>query len=474
MRIALLLALCAAVNAPAAVRVLVLSGQNNHDWRTTTPYLRKILTSAGDRFDVRVSEEPSALDARALENYDALVVDYQGPRWRPETERAVESFVKGGRGLVAYHAAGYAFCGNEILGDRHVRTGKTEPAWPEWRRLIGGCWAETGDKATKTAHGARHLFQVKATAAEHPILRNVALPFTISDELYHRMRLDPQANVIAKAFSATEMGGTGQDEPMMWTVNYGKGRVFFTTLGHDTSAMASPGFATTFARAVEWTATGEVTIAAKLLPDAYKANAVKALVITGGHDHQPSFYTLFEGDGDIDAMTDSHPAALHKDLSKYAVLVFHDMYKGLDEKGRANLRAYVESGHGIVVTHHALATFTDWEWWWKDVVGATYNADSTYAHDQVIDVRLAAKHPILNGVPPMELMDETYKGQWFGPGLIPLLETDHPKSDRLVAWVSPYKNSRVIVIQLGHDRWSHLHPGYRQLVHNAIMWAAQR
>ena len=94
--------------------------------------------------------------------------------------------------------------------------------------------------------------------------------------------------------------------------------------------------------------------------------------------------------------------------------------------------------------------------------------------DQVIDVRLAAKHPILNGVPPMELMDETYKGQWFGPGLIPLLETDHPKSDRLVAWVSPYKNSRVIVIQLGHDRWSHLHPGYRQLVHNAIMWAAQR
>ena len=43
---------------PGAVRVLILSGRNNHDWRTTTPFLRKLLTDSG-RFDVRVCEEPA-------------------------------------------------------------------------------------------------------------------------------------------------------------------------------------------------------------------------------------------------------------------------------------------------------------------------------------------------------------------------------------------------------------------------------
>jgi type 1 glutamine amidotransferase len=473
MRFGLILLLAAVLEATAPVRVLILSGRNNHDWRTTTPYLKKILSNSAGRFDVRVSEEPAALSSAALENYDVLVVDYQGARWSSETERAVAQFVASGHGLVAVHAASYAFCGNEILGDRHVRTGKTEAGWPEWRKMIGGCWV------TESGHGARHMFQLKATA--HPILDGMESPLTVSDELYHRLSLEPHVNVIASAFSAKETGGTGRDEPMLWTVNYGKGRAVHTALGHDTAAMASPTFATTFARGVEWAGTGTVTLPAKILPDAYQPNAVRALIVTGGHDHQPSFYTMFEGDGDIDAITDSQPAALRKDLGRYDVLVFHDMYNGMDEKGRANLKAWAEAGHGIVVIHHALASFNDWEWWGRELVGARYllkpdgqRAASTYNHDQVMNVTPVGKHPVLADVPPMQVMDETYGGMWFSPDIVPLLRTDHPKSDPVVAWISPYRKSRVAVIQLGHDRWSHLHPGYRRLVRNAVFWAAGR
>src|SRR3974377_284919 len=49
--------LCAGALDGAAIRALIVSGQNNHDWRTTTPYLRKLLAATG-RFDVRVTEEP--------------------------------------------------------------------------------------------------------------------------------------------------------------------------------------------------------------------------------------------------------------------------------------------------------------------------------------------------------------------------------------------------------------------------------
>ena len=65
---------------PGKIRVLIISGRNNHDWRTTTPFLRKTLVDSG-RFDVRVEEEPMGITEATLAAYDVLVLDYDGPRW---------------------------------------------------------------------------------------------------------------------------------------------------------------------------------------------------------------------------------------------------------------------------------------------------------------------------------------------------------------------------------------------------------
>ena len=76
---------------PGKIRVLIFSGRNNHDWRTTTPFLHKFLVDSG-RFDVRVEEEPVGVTAATLAAYDVLVLDYQGPRWGKVTEKAVVEF----------------------------------------------------------------------------------------------------------------------------------------------------------------------------------------------------------------------------------------------------------------------------------------------------------------------------------------------------------------------------------------------
>jgi type 1 glutamine amidotransferase len=473
MRKAIILILAAAALAAAApIRVLILSGRNNHDWRTTTPCLRQILTGTG-RFDVRVQEEPAGITAPTLAPYDLLVLDYNGARWGAAAEKAVEDFVRSGKGLVAVHAATYAFGGLEILGDRHVRTGIVEPAWPEYAAMVGGSWSE---QAPKTGHAPRHLFTVKPTAVPHPITRGLE-PFKINDELYHSIRTRPNNQVLATAFDDPANGGTGKDEPMLWTVAYGKGRVFHTALGHDVSAMQTPGFIATFTRGCEWAATGDVAPAVPKADD-----RIRVQVVVGGHDHDATFYQTFENFPDIRANIKPHPDAYTGNLKKNVdVLVLYDMVQEVPDSQRKNLQSFLESGKGMVVCHHAIANFNSWSWWYEEVVGGKYLLNpeggrpaSTYLHDELVFTRTVAKHPVTEGIGPLYFQEETYKGMWISPKVKVLMTTDNPTSDGPVVWISPYEKSRVIYIELGHDRYSHQDPGYQKLMHQAIRWAAGR
>jgi type 1 glutamine amidotransferase len=97
---------------------------------------------------------------------------------------------------------------------------------------------------------------VKLTVPEHPALRGLPAALNADDELYHgyRFQRGVDMQVLATAFDAPEIGGTGRDEPVYWTVNHGRGRVFHITLGHDARAMAMPAFAWVLPRAALWLA----------------------------------------------------------------------------------------------------------------------------------------------------------------------------------------------------------------------------
>ena len=461
------------------IRVLIFSGRNNHDWRTTSPFLKKALVDS-DRFDVRVEEEPAGITEATLAAYDALVLDYDGPRWGETTEKAVERFVQSGKGLIAVHAASYAFTGLEVLGDNHVPTGIKEPAWPEYLQMLGGWWTEG---PPKTAHAPRHCFSVKLVDREHPVTQGLKESFTTSDELYHSHHMLPSVHVLATAFDDPANGGTGKDEPMIWTNQYGKGRVIYTALGHDVAAQQEPEFIATFARGTEWVATGAVTLSAEGKLPNKGPDPLRLLVVTGGHEYPTSFYTIFEGVPDLRwTHAVSNHAAFRNDIRKeYDVLVLYDFSQEITDTGKTNLRNFVESGKGLVVLHHAIADYQDWEWWWKDVVGGKYllrpqgaTPGSTYLHGQEQCVRAVKPHPITARAAVMHLWDETYKGMWISPDADVLLKTDSPTSDGPVAWISPYQRSRVVYIELGHDEGAHLYPAYRELVRDAVRWSAGR
>ena len=463
---------------PGKIRALILSGRNNHDWRTTTPFLRELLDGTG-RFDSRVAEATDALTAETLAPFDVLIVDYGGPRWGDAAERAIEAFVQSGKGFVSVHGACYHFCGLDVITDGHRPVGWKEPAWPGFRRMVGCGWDAPQPKGY---HGPRHSFPVRITDPNHPITAGMPESFIATDELYHAMFVIPEARVLARAHSSVEKGGTGNDEPMLLVTEFGQGRCFTTVLGHEIPAMWEPGFRATFLRGVEWAATGKVT----LPPDAgwpkppNPETTLRTLVVTGGHDYDPDFYTIFQ---DRPVFTWRHALsnqeAFATDLRKSIdVLVLYDFSQKLDDAGRARLQAFAESGKGIVVLHHAIADYQSWEWWWKEVVGGRYVLQtepgypgSDYKHDQWMEIVPAMNHPIVRDIGPMRFLDETYRGLWLSPDAKPLLRTTQSTSDPVVGWISPWSKSRVVYLQPGHDRHTHRHPAYRNLVRNAILWA---
>jgi type 1 glutamine amidotransferase len=219
---------------------------------------------------------------RTLAPYDAVMLNYSGPRWGEAAEKALENFVRSGRGLVVVNSGSWPFHGFPLLEDDHSMTDVTEPPWDEFPRMLGGRWAQ---EAPATCHAPRHSYTVTITDKEHPITKGLGDSFKTNDELYHNMRMLPEAHVLATAWDDPnntwpenarnnpvartweswiidpDFGKpTGNHEPTLWTVAYGRGRVFHTTLGLDVEAMQYAGFQATLLRGTEWACSGRVTL----------------------------------------------------------------------------------------------------------------------------------------------------------------------------------------------------------------------
>jgi type 1 glutamine amidotransferase len=425
---------------------------------------------------VKVAEEPRGLTREALAGYDAVLLNYNGPRWGAGAEAALEDFVRSGKGLVSFHGVTYG----PLMGTTQRPGGgwtRTQ-AWPAYPDMLGASWAPEN-----IGHAPRGAFVVKLRG-ESPITRGMAAEFTVNDELYHKLDLRPGDAVVATAFDDKARGGTGKDEPLAWTSSFGKGRTFHCALGHDVNALYQPEVATLLARAAEWAATGEVTLPPQVSLAPVAKNPVRVLVATGGHGYDPSFYSVFNAYPDLRW---SH-AVSQRDAFKpgmadrFDVLVVYDLANELGEAERQNLRAFVDAGKGVVALHHSIVDYTDWPWWWQEVIGGKYfekplgeHAASHYKEGVPVHAKIVPgkeNHPVVRGLGDLVTVDECYNGMWHSPKITVLMESTSACNDKPLVYLGPHP--KVVYIQLGHDTFTHEHPGYRQLVHNAILWAASR
>lgn len=255
---------CMAGSAAPRWKAIIIDGQNNHAWQETTPVLKRLLEETG-LFTVEVATTPpKGGDMSAFQpdfsRYQVVVSNYNGEPWSAPTQAAFDKFVREGGGFVSYHAADNAF-----------------PQWRAYNEMIavGGWGNQQGslirfrdgkvvlDPTPGRAghHGRRLPFQVVFRDPRHPIAAGLPTEWMhAADECYDSLR-GPclRFTLVATAWSDPANSGTGENEPMLLTTRYGKGRVFHTTLGHDVPAMQCVGFIATFQRGAEWAASGKVT-----------------------------------------------------------------------------------------------------------------------------------------------------------------------------------------------------------------------
>lgn len=253
--------------------VLLVTGQNNHNWQVSHLAIQQIMQNSG-KFAVDFAVSPKAgadMSGFVLDftPYDLVVLDYNGDAWPEETNKRFLEYVKKGGGVVVYHAADNAFAGwkeyNEIcaLGGWEGRNEKSGP-YVYWQ---DGKLIKDNSPGSGGSHGRQHEYVLNRRDDKHPIVKGLPEKWMHGqDELYDRMRGPGDiASLLYTAFSDKETGGSGREEPLLFTIEWGKGRIFHTMLGHaggsleDSPAMQCVGFQTTLLRGAEWAATGKVT-----------------------------------------------------------------------------------------------------------------------------------------------------------------------------------------------------------------------
>ncbi len=215
---------------------------------------------------------------------------------------------------------------------------------------------------------------------------------------------------------------------------------------------------------------------------------IRVAIVTGGHPFDvPSFAAVFRAMPDVDAYV-QHLEDFTSDVAGrargYEVVVFYNMTKlkptdqlaWYEGKTFTALEALGERTQGILVLHHALLAFPEWELW-SQIVGMRKRRIESYHMGQEVFVHVAdPTHPVTSGLSDWTITDETYL---MGPaepadGNHLLLTTDNPTSTPTLAWARTFRNSRVLCYQSGHDARAFEDASFRRFVHQGIRWLAGR
>jgi type 1 glutamine amidotransferase len=235
-----LLAGCKNIQKHEPIKVLILSGKNTHEWSKTTPILIRMYNEAR-LFSTNVTEKPDTLTYKDLKKYDVVVSNWNNwpdneSRMNPEWESGFLRYVTEGGGSLYIHAGASSFYG-----------------WEDYHKIGIGRWGK------ETNHGQAAKAKVSGFDQTHPVTKGIK-DFYITDELWENTDIHPDAKPLASIESINDTSRYTIRENAIFVNQTGRGRSFYTILGHDERALLNSGLQTILLRATLWAAQKEITL----------------------------------------------------------------------------------------------------------------------------------------------------------------------------------------------------------------------
>jgi len=214
-------------------------------------------------------------------------------------------------------------------------------------------------------------------------------------------------------------------------------------------------------------------------------NALKVAVVTGGHEFDViNFHRLFRRMPGIDAYPQhiEHFASSPEEIrDAYDVVLFYGMGRGGEPAGegaryegnpKAALQRIVDRGQGVVILHHALLAWEEWEYW-NQLIGFD---NRSFAYKEGLDLTIAIAddaHPVTEGLSDFDILDEGYDlhGEHDGEGAV-LLTTEHKGVMPEVAWARQQGKCRIFCLALGHDNEAWTNDSFQEILRRGIAWSA--
>ncbi|MGH9314109.1 MAG: ThuA domain-containing protein [Vicinamibacterales bacterium] len=231
--------LSAGTGANDTPRVLYLthSAGFKHDVLPVTEEVMRDLGKRSGAFEATVTQDCSLISEQSLRNYAAVIFFTTGELPIDEAQKkALVEFVRSGRGFVGIHSATDTFY-----------------KWPEYLELIGGYF---------DGHPWHQEVTVRVDDPTHPATAQLPAAFTISDEIYQfrawsRDRVRVLLSLDPASVDLTKKGvhRADKDFALAWAREFGRGRMFYTALGHEAAVWRDPRFQQHLAGGIQW-ATG--------------------------------------------------------------------------------------------------------------------------------------------------------------------------------------------------------------------------
>jgi len=181
----------------------------------------------------------------------------------------------------------------------------------------------------------------------------------------------------------------------------------------------------------------------------------------------PMLKAALASDGFNFSYTTDTAALNEANLAKYDALLIYSNHRALEPAQEKALLDFVAGGKGLLALHSASFCFQN-STAYVGLLGAQFARHGTGEFTATL---VTPSHPVLTGVQPFQVWDETYVHTKLSADRTVLMERAEGTGREPWTWVRTHGKGRVFYTAYGHDERVWGHPGFHTLMKNAITWA---